>query len=39
MLDLKPLRELGENANARTYIGLDKQAVTGVANETTKDGN
>jgi hypothetical protein len=35
MLELETLRELGENANARIYIGFDKHFV----NEATKDGN
>src|SRR5262245_36029721 len=35
MLELETLRELGENANARIYIGFDKHAV----NEAAKDGD
>lgn len=30
MLELETLRELGENANARIYIGFDKHAVNKV---------
>lgn len=34
MLELETLRELGENANARIYIGFDKHLTTGAANGT-----
>jgi len=33
MLELETLRELGENANARIYIGFDKHAFTDGAKE------
>ena len=39
MLELETLCELGENANARIYIGFDKHTVASEANEVVKDGN
>src|SRR5688572_30520998 len=39
MLELETLRELGENANARIYIGFDKHTVAGEANEAARGGN
>ena len=38
-LELETLNELARKANARIYIGFDKHAVAGTANDATKDGN
>ena len=38
-MELKALNELARNANDRIYIGFDKHAVAGVANEAVKAGN
>jgi hypothetical protein len=39
MLELETLNELARNANARIYIGFDKNTVAGTVNDATKDGN